>query len=131
MRFFSISSALVVVACFSTSAFAQGAQYVCTVNDMMTFGDDAEFIEKNMKKQFFILLEGDSVYVTQVSDSFESSQDIYTIVHRAFFDKYVYAVAPIVTSMDTIALDRESGDATIVLQFPNITNVWKLACHVR
>lgn len=130
MRFFSISSALFVVACFSTSAFAQGAQYVCNVNDMITFGDDAEFVEQNMNKQFFILLDDDRVYVTQVSENFQNGQSIYTIVQRTTVG-HVYAVAPNVISMDTIALDAESGDATIVLQFPYFTNVWKLDCDVK
>jgi hypothetical protein len=98
---------------------------------MLIFGENAEFIAQNMRKRFFILLDDDSVYVTQVSDEGQSSQSIYTIVHRVVFDTQVHAVELSPVGMNTIALNTDSGDTTLIVQYPQFANVWKLDCDAR
>jgi hypothetical protein len=131
MRLFSTSSAALIAACLSTSALAQGTQYECSVIDMLIFGENAEFIAQNMRKRFFILLDDDTAYVTQVSDEGQSSQSIYTIVHRVVFDTQVHAVELSPVGMNTIALNTDSGDTTLIVQYPQFANVWKLDCDAR
>lgn len=116
---------------FSSTLQAANSEYQCTVADMATFGDDQEFIEKNLRKKFLILLDEGRVYVTMLSEDFESSQDVYEIVNRSMSD--IYAIKPTAATMKTLAMSEfyyESVyNATLVVQSNLSATVWKLNCQ--
>jgi hypothetical protein len=134
MRLFSTSSAALIAACLSTSALAQGSEYECTVVGVLNFSDDTEFTAKNMRKRFLIMLDSERVYVTALSDDFENSQKIYTIVNRDDFSNDVYAISLSSISIDTIAISENSFEGsyntTLIRQSTLGATVWKLDCQI-
>lgn len=120
-----------VIALFATTANAAGNEYECTVDDIVTFGDDDDFVAKNMRKQYLITLDVDQVYITMLSDEFSNSQRIYTIINRTMMDVYAVSLSP--ASISTVALSsfyfENNYNTTLSRQSTFGATVWKLDCE--
>ena len=135
MRIILSSLLALFAALVSTNSFAKGKEYNCTVVSVINFYDDANFIAKNMKKRFLITLDSERVYVTSLSNDFEDSQKIYTIVRRDNYMNDVYAVSLSTISIDSIVISENyfegSYNATLMTQNSIGVTAWKLDCQAR
>ena len=91
---------------------------------------DQGFINTNFNKTFMVTETDTNIVVTAISDTAQSSQDLYQIITRNSFG-YTYAVNVSAMMNQTISLGERDGFpvASIVNQMPGWAAVWMLRCN--
>ena len=91
---------------------------------------DQGFVNANYNKTFMVTETDNNIVVTAISDTAESSQDLYQIITRNSFG-YTYAVNVLSMMNQTISLGERDGFqvASIVNQMPGWAAVWMLRCN--
>ena len=91
---------------------------------------DQGFVNANYNKTFMVTETDNNIVVTAISDTAESSKDLYQIITRNSFG-YTYAVNVLSMMNQTISLGERDGFqvASIVNQMPGWAAVWMLRCN--
>ena len=109
---------------------ADALSYKCSVVQVQTSGSDDDFVRSNLEKTFLITILDDQIIAAHSSNSYEPSQDSYTIVNRGLLG--INSVTLSSVGLGTLSIEnagyKDEVDATVTVQGTFFVNVWKLRC---